>query len=230
MITSLEIKQKVFSKALRGYDKHEVHAFLSSLSKEWERIHIERKDLRLKLEECKRDVGKLRDVEDSLFKAIKNAENTRTNVMEQASKTAELHMKEMQIKSDAMMSEAQAKAKGLLEQAESRSMNVVHEAQQEIRKLEKHQLTLETHRDNLLNNLRMIAKEVLYKVDRLEKGQPKSPLLQNHMQKVKDMEYGATESPSSSPSKRSVSSERPFVFYGVFLRVIFQAFFDGSGT
>ena len=48
MITSLEIKQKVFGKALRGYDKHEVHAFMSSLSKEWERMHIDCKDLRLK--------------------------------------------------------------------------------------------------------------------------------------------------------------------------------------
>ena len=182
------------------------------------------------MEECKREVGRLRDVEDSLFKAIKNAENTRTNVMEQASKTAELHMKETQIKCDAMISEAQAKAKALLEQAESRAMNVLHEAQQEIRKLEKHQLTLETHRDNLLNNLRMMIKEMDYKVDRLEKGQPKSPLLQNHMQKVKDMEYGATESPSSSPSKRSVSSERPSSSTGSSSGVFFQAFFDGSGT
>ena len=45
-ITPLEIRQKAFEKALRGYDKDEVNAFLLSLSQEWERALDDTKELR----------------------------------------------------------------------------------------------------------------------------------------------------------------------------------------
>ena len=43
-ITPIEIRQKVFEKKLRGYDKDEVQAFLQSLSNEWERVLDENKE------------------------------------------------------------------------------------------------------------------------------------------------------------------------------------------
>ena len=72
-ITPLEIRQKTFERTLRGYDKDEVNAFLLSLSQEWERMMDEVKEVRQKLESSEREVGKLREVETSLFKTLKTA-------------------------------------------------------------------------------------------------------------------------------------------------------------
>lgn len=71
-ITPLEIRQKAFEKVLRGYDKDEVNAFLQTLSQEWERSLDESKEIRIKLEATEREVSKLREVESSLFKTLKN--------------------------------------------------------------------------------------------------------------------------------------------------------------
>ena len=48
-ITPLEIRQKVFEKKLRGYDRDEVAAFLNSLSIEWEKLNDQAKELQYKL-------------------------------------------------------------------------------------------------------------------------------------------------------------------------------------
>ena len=89
-ITPIEIRQKSFERTLRGYDKDEVNAFLQTLSQEWERTVDECKELRIKLEATEKEVGKLREVESSLFKTLKTAEDTGANTIEQANKTAEL--------------------------------------------------------------------------------------------------------------------------------------------
>ncbi len=97
-ITPLEIRQKTFEKVFRGYDKDEVQAFLNLMSQEWERTLDETKELKIRLKGIENEVEKLREVESSLFKTLKTAEDTGANIMEQANKTAELQIRESQIK------------------------------------------------------------------------------------------------------------------------------------
>src|SRR5215204_3964512 len=102
-ITPLEIRQKAFEKNFRGYNQDEVNAFLQTLSQEWERVADEGKELRLKLEATEREVLKLREVESSLFKTLKTAEDTGASVIEQARQAAQLGLRESQLKADAML-------------------------------------------------------------------------------------------------------------------------------
>ena len=110
-ITPLEIRQKQFEKKLRGYDKDEVNAFLLTLSQEWEKVMDEKKELTIKLDASQKEVEKLREVESSLFKTLKTAEDTGANMIDQANKAAELHLKEAHINSEALMNEAKSRAK-----------------------------------------------------------------------------------------------------------------------
>src|SRR5687767_6727784 len=119
-ITPLEIRQKTFEKNFRGYEKDEVHAFLLTLSQEWERIVDENKEFRIKLEAAEREVTKLREVEGSLYKTLKTAEDTGASVIDQAKKAAELHLKESQLRAEALMNEAKSKAKDTIEESENR--------------------------------------------------------------------------------------------------------------
>ncbi len=104
-VTPLEIRKKSFEKVFRGYDKDEVNAFLVSLSQAWEKVMDQNKELTIKLESAEKEIGKLREIENSLFKTLKTAEDTGANMIEQANKTAELHMKETQMNIEALMND-----------------------------------------------------------------------------------------------------------------------------
>lgn len=166
-VTPLDIRQKTFEKALRGYDKDEVTAFLLSLSQEWERVQDETKEMRIKFEATEREVTKLREVESSLYKTLKTAEDTGANVIEQANKTAELHMKEVQLKAEALLNEAKTKAKDVIEQSEATAKQMVSEMEERLNALVQNYKSIESERANLLGDLKRLAGETLDKVDRL---------------------------------------------------------------
>lgn len=165
-ITPLEIRQKAFEKVLRGYDKDEVNAFLQTLSQEWERSLDESKEIRIKLEATEREVSKLREVESSLFKTLKTAEDTGANVIGQANKTAELILRENQMKADSILNEAKNKAKNTIEEAEMISKQMMAEMEERLKTLGQHYKTLELHRDNLLSDLKRMAGETIDRVER----------------------------------------------------------------
>jgi|SRR6478609_4106361 len=167
-ITPLEIRQKAFEKVLRGYDKDEVNAFLLSLSQEWERALDEAKELKVKYETSEREVSKLREVESSLYKTLKTAEDTGANVIGQANKAAELHLKETQMKAEGMLNEAKVKAKNTIEQAEVTSKQMLEEMEERLKSLVQQYKGLETYRDNLLSDLKRMAGETIDRVERMK--------------------------------------------------------------
>src|SRR5258708_27539168 len=167
-ITPLEIRQKSFERTLRGYDKDEVSAFLQSLSQEWERTVDECKEMRIKLEATEKEVSKLREVESSLFKTLKTAEDTGANVIDQANKTAELILRENQLNADALLHEAKTKAKNTIEEAEASSKQMLAEMEDRLKTLGQHYKNLELHKENLLGDLKRIASET---IDRVERAQ-----------------------------------------------------------
>ena len=165
-ITPLEIRQKTFEKNFRGYEKDEVHAFLLTLSQEWERLMDENKELRIKLEGAEREVGKLREVETSLFKTLKTAEDTGANVIDQARKAADLHLRESQLKADAMLNEAKSKARDTIEESDMRSKQIIEEMEDRLKGLVDNYKKLETSREDLLGELRRMASDILDRVER----------------------------------------------------------------
>jgi cell division initiation protein len=166
-ITPLEIRQKSFEKVLRGYDKDEVSGYLLSLSQEWERIQDESKEIRIKLEATEREVTKLREVESSLYKTLKTAEDTGANVIEQANKTAELHMKETQLRAEAILNEAKAKARNNIESAESTARQMIDEMEERLKSLVRNYKSLDSARENLLSDLKRLADETNDRVERI---------------------------------------------------------------
>ncbi len=165
-ITPLEIRQKEFEKKMRGYDKDEVNAFLQSLSQEWERTLDETKEMRIRLETTEREVNKLREVESSLFKTLKTAEDTGANTIEQANKTAELILRENQMNADALINEAKRRAKNTIEEAESISKQMLAEMEDRLKSLGQHYKNLELHKENLLSDLKRLANETIDRIDR----------------------------------------------------------------
>jgi cell division initiation protein len=169
-ITPLEIRQKTFERTLRGYDKDEVNAFLLSLSQEWERMNDEVKELKMKFENSEREVSKLREVETSLFKTLKTAEDTGANVVDQAKKTAELHVREAQISAEALLNEAKNKAKNTIEEADTMSRQMLGDMEDNLRNLVNQYKTLESQRNSLVDDLTRLASEALDRAERVRQS------------------------------------------------------------
>lgn len=165
-ITPLEIRQKTFERNFRGYEREEVHAFLMTLSQEWERIVDENKELRFKYEATEREIQKLREVESSLYKTLKTAEDTGASVIEQARKAADLHLKESQLKAEQLINEAKTRAQDTIEESEMRAKQIVADMEDRLKVLLEQYKRLESTRDDLLGELKRMAGEVLEKVDR----------------------------------------------------------------
>ena len=200
-ITPLEIRQKTFEKSFRGLDKDEVTAFLLSLSHEWERFLDENKDLKQQRDKLEKEVQKLREVETTLFKTLKTAEDTGASVVDQANKTAALHLKEAQINADAMINEAKNKARAIIEKAEMEARDVMEEMTAEVKELEENYRIIENQRDNIISQLKMLSGDVMSKV---EKVKYQESGIETHVKRVKQL-LRETSERVSNHSDESVS-------------------------
>ncbi|MBC7487027.1 MAG: DivIVA domain-containing protein [Cytophagaceae bacterium] len=165
-ITPLEIRQKDFEKTFRGYDKEEVDAFLQALSQEWERANDEIKDLRKRLEHSEQEASRLREVEHSLFRTLKTAEDTGASLVEQANKSAELHVREAQMNSEAILNESRSKARAMVEEAEMQSKYYFSELQDDVQKMQREFQEIQNLRDNLLHDIQSITADFSQKAQR----------------------------------------------------------------
>ena len=167
-ITPLEIRQKTFEKIFRGYDKDEVNAYLQSLSMEWERMLEENKKLEHKIENLSEELNKLRDLESSLFKTLKTAEDTGANLIEQAEKETALKLKESQMNSVQILVESKEKAKKLVEASEIKKKQILDEMMNKMKALEGQHSQLMDLKEKVVDQIRNYATELKDSVVRFD--------------------------------------------------------------
>jgi cell division initiation protein len=171
-ITPIEIRQKEFQKSFRGIDKDEVAAFLQSLSQEWERVLDETKELRMRLESSERELAKLREVENSLFKTLKTAEDTGASLIEQTKKETELQLRASKMQSEQIVNEAKANAKSILDNADHKARMTINEMMEKIKSLEVNYNQLFDQREKLINQLKNFIRDNGEKIEKLTRQIP----------------------------------------------------------
>lgn len=172
-ITPLDIRQKKFEKVFRGYDKDEVVAFLQILSSEWEKSMDEKKELVIKLESTEKEIAKLREVENSLYKTLKTAEDTGANMIEQANKAAELQLKETKMESENIVREAKAKSKMIIENTEKHAREIISNMLSEIKSLEHNFNSALSLKENLIADLTNLSSDTLERVQKFKRQKDK---------------------------------------------------------
>lgn len=167
-ITPLEIRQHEFEKTFRGYNIEEVDNFLGTLSQEWERVLNESKMLRMQLEIAEKEANKLREIEMTLFKTLKTAEDTSTMITDQASQQADKHIHESKLKGEKVLMEAQQKANDIVKQAEDRAKYIKDEVLGDVKILERDFRAMDHYKTNLLVQMRSLSNATLEHVQRFE--------------------------------------------------------------
>ncbi len=172
-ITALDIRQKTFEKAFRGLDKDEVQAFLQTVSQQWERMGDENRELRLKLEHATQDVSKMREVETSLYRTLKTAEDTGNSITEQAQRDADLRVREAQLQAEQLLATARQKARAVVDDAYQQAERTVAEMKKEVGGLGQECQRLENLLDGLTRDLHHLASDALEKVEKA-RARPKT--------------------------------------------------------
>ena len=165
-ITALDIRQKTFEKSFRGVDRDEVQAFLTMLSQQWERLGEENRELRLKLDHAQQDVQKMREVESSLYRTLKTAEDTGKSITEQAQRDADLRRREAQLLAEHTLADARQRARAIVEEAYQTAEKTVADMQKEVTGLGQECQRLEQQLDTLVRDLHHLATDALEKVER----------------------------------------------------------------
>lgn len=182
-VTPIEIRQKDFNKVFRGYDKEEVDAFLKSLSQEWEKLMDENRDVKNRLDQADREVARLREVESSLFKTIKNAEDTGASLIDHAQRQSDLHMREAQMNAEAIMSEARNRARKTVEEGEVEARTLVAKLIDEVTTLQKEYAEIEFKKQHAIQEIQALGEGLLDRVQR-EKARPSRAETEQRIEKV----------------------------------------------
>jgi cell division initiation protein len=201
-ITPIEIRQKTFEKVFRGYDKEEVDAFLQTLSQEWERVNGDIREHKVKLEIAEKDVNKLREMESSLFRTLKTAEDSNNNLLEQSKKEVELKVKEAQLNAEEILADARTQAKAIIQKAEYKARITMQELLGEMKNLERDYKMLESQRENLSQEMRNMMLSVLEKLSRNDTKTAQT----DFSEKIKHVQNTITEEEEKAETKRT--SER----------------------
>jgi cell division initiation protein len=168
-ITPIEIRQHTFDKGLRGYKTEDVDAFLVSLSLEWERLTGEYKMLKMQLEIAEKELGKLKEVEMTLFRTLKTAEDTSAQITDQANKAGEKYVDEARQKADEMLADARKKSALMVQDAENQARYLKDNILNDLKSLEHDFKALESYKENLAVQIRTLANNAVDSVDRFEK-------------------------------------------------------------
>lgn len=109
MLTPLDIHNKEFKRAIRGYEINEVDDFLDVVIKDYEQIYKENLNLKEQIEEFKDDIARYRDLEDTLHNTLVLAQQTAEDVRKNAGKEAELILANARHKGETIINESKEK-------------------------------------------------------------------------------------------------------------------------
>lgn len=167
-ITPLEIRQHTFDKSFRGYDTESVDAFLLSLSQEWERISEDFRQTKINLEVAEREILRMKEIENSLFKTLKAAEDAQQEINGKAQAEADLITDKARKDAEEIANEARKKADMAVSEAENKAKFLVDDAVNDLKNYERDFKAMERYKDYLVVELKSFANDALDKVTKFE--------------------------------------------------------------
>lgn len=106
MLTPLDIHNKEFKRAIRGYDADEVDEFLDEIIKDYEHLYKDNLNLKDQIDSFQENIARYRDLEDTLHNTMILAQQTAEEVKKNAEKEAELIIRNAKQKAEEIVLKA----------------------------------------------------------------------------------------------------------------------------
>lgn len=117
-LSPLDIHNKEFSRAFRGYQEDEVNEFLEQIMRDYEILLKEKATLEDRLKTTDERVGHFNTIESTLQKSIFVAQEASEEVRRNSQKEAELIIKEAEKNADRIVNESLTKARRIASEIE----------------------------------------------------------------------------------------------------------------
>lgn len=117
-MTPIDIRNKTFSKAMRGYPPQEVEKFLQTVSEEFEVVYRENFELKESVERLETELSRYKSLENTLQQTMVLAQQTAEEVKETARREAELLVREAEEEGRKKLSQTQEKWAEIQEEIE----------------------------------------------------------------------------------------------------------------
>lgn len=119
MLSPMDMQNKEFKKAIRGYDESDVDAFLDDVIQNFENLYRENTALKEKLSEKSERVDSFQGMEETLKKAIVVAQEAGDSLKMNARREGELIVREAEINAKKIIDEAMNRAQKLISEHDS---------------------------------------------------------------------------------------------------------------
>ncbi len=113
-LTPLDVHNKEFRKAFRGYDEEEVDEFLDRVVKEYEVLFKENAGLKEALQAKDSDIGTYRELEQTLQKTLVIAQQTSDEMKNGARREADAVIQEARLKAEQIIAAAEEQVKTII--------------------------------------------------------------------------------------------------------------------
>lgn len=144
LLTPLDIQNKEFRRAFRGYHDEQVDEFLDQIIKDYTELMNESIVLKEQVEGLRGQLGQYHQLEETLNKTLIVAQQTAEEVRSNARKEAEVILQEARLQAERLVEAGQAKARKIVADHEE-LLKTSHVFRSKLRSMVKAQLELLEH-------------------------------------------------------------------------------------
>lgn len=119
MITPLDIQNKEFSRAVRGYKEEEVDGFLDLLTLDLEKLMEENRRLKEQIKSLNAELDKFKNSEETVLKTLEAAKALMSDISASAEKRAEILLKNAELDAQLIQREARENIERLNEEMQN---------------------------------------------------------------------------------------------------------------
>ena len=197
MLFSMQIPEVSFSKSFRGFDVQEVSDYVQSVALFEEEMNRQQAVLVEKVQTLEQEVNRLREVETSLFRAMKLAEEAQKSWQEKVEKEASKVLDGAKKQAETLLATAEKDAQKAKLVIENERKQLIGQVEQEVKEQTRELKRLERIQAEIAGQLANFARQTLSSVEAWSK--PEEVKLELSKPAVKKV----------APVKKSVAKAKP---------------------
>lgn len=168
----MSISAVSFSKGFRGYDVAEVQAYVNSVDQFAAEAARSEQLMQEKIQQLELEVNRLREVESSLFRAMKLAEEAQVHWQQKVEKEAEGILADAKKKANALIAESEQSVKKAALLVENERKQLLAQAEQELKEKQREMGRLEAVQQAFAEQMLELSQQTIDQLAKWKKDVP----------------------------------------------------------
>jgi cell division initiation protein len=175
----MSISAVSFSKGFRGYDVAEVQAYVESVDQFAAASARNEQEMQVKIQQLELEVNRLREVESSLFRAMKLAEEAQLMWQQKVEKESEAQLADAHKKAAAIVAESEQAVKKSALLLENERKQMLAQVDQELKEKQREMVRLEAVQQEIAGQLMELAQQTMDQIGKWTREVPQvEPVIQ----------------------------------------------------